>query len=166
MRLSSRPVLSAAISGSQPEPQITLITFQPAPRKIALQLLDDLAVAAHRAVEALQVAVDDEDQIVELLAAAKRDRAQRLRLVHLAVAEERPDLAVRGVGEAAGVQVLEEPGLVDRHQRAQAHRHGRELPVVRHQPRMRVGRQAAAVDLLAELEQLLLGEPALDEARA
>ena len=32
------------------------------------ELLDDLAVAADRAVEALQVAVDDEDQVVELLA--------------------------------------------------------------------------------------------------
>ena len=32
------------------------------------ELLDDLAVAAHRAVEALQVAVDDEDQVVELFA--------------------------------------------------------------------------------------------------
>src|SRR5690606_36563180 len=30
-----------------------------------LELLDDLAVAAHRAVEALQVAVDHEDQVVE-----------------------------------------------------------------------------------------------------
>src|SRR6185437_1931218 len=32
-----------------------------------LQLLDDLAVAAHRTVEALQIAVDDENEIVELL---------------------------------------------------------------------------------------------------
>ena len=33
-----------------------------------LELLDDLAIAAHRAVEPLQVAVDDKNQIVELLA--------------------------------------------------------------------------------------------------
>ena len=33
-----------------------------------LELLDDLAVAAHRAVEPLQVAVDDEGQVVEALA--------------------------------------------------------------------------------------------------
>ena len=59
-----------------------------------LELLDDLAVAAHRAVEALQVAVDDEDQVVELLARRQRDRAERLGLVGLAVAEERPDLLV------------------------------------------------------------------------
>ena len=44
-----------------------------------LELLDDLAVAAHRAVEALQVAVDDEDQVVELLAAGERQRAERSR---------------------------------------------------------------------------------------
>ena len=43
--------------------------------EVALQLLDDLAVAAHRAVEALEVAVDDEDEVVELLAAAERDGA-------------------------------------------------------------------------------------------
>ena len=66
-----------------------------------LQLLDDLAVAAHRAVEALEVAVDDEDQVVELLAGGEGDGAQGLRLVGLAVAEEGPDLAVLGVAQAA-----------------------------------------------------------------
>ena len=60
-----------------------------------LELLDDLAVAAHRAVEALQVAVDDEDQVVELFARRQADRAERLGLVGLAVAEERPDLLRR-----------------------------------------------------------------------
>ena len=59
-----------------------------------LQLLDDLAVAAHRAVEALQVAVDDEDQVVEALARGDRERAQRLGLVGLAVAQERPHAVV------------------------------------------------------------------------
>src|SRR5438876_220298 len=42
-----------------------------------LELLDDLAVAAHGAVEALQVAVDDEDEVVELLARRDRERAER-----------------------------------------------------------------------------------------
>ena len=71
------------------------MTFQPAPRKTRFEFLDDLAVAAHRTVEALQVAVDDEDQVVELFARRQRDRAERLRFVRLAVAEERPDLRVR-----------------------------------------------------------------------
>ncbi len=64
------------------------MTFQPAPRKFGLEFLHDLAVAAHRPVEALQVAVDDEDEIVELLAAGERDGAEALRLVHLAVAQK------------------------------------------------------------------------------
>ena len=39
-----------------------------------LELLDDLAVAAHRAVEPLQVAVDDEGEVVELLAGGELQR--------------------------------------------------------------------------------------------
>ena len=38
-----------------------------------LQLLNDLAVAADRAVEPLEIAVDDEDQVVQLLARGQRD---------------------------------------------------------------------------------------------
>ena len=128
-----------------------------------LELVDDLAVAAHRPVEALQVAVDDEHEVVEVLVAGERDRAQRLRLVGLAVAEERPHLAARRVGDAAAGQVLHEARLVDRHDRPEAHRDGRELPEVRHQPRVRVGAQPAPGDLLAEAEQVLLAEPALEE---
>ncbi|MDZ7653192.1 MAG: hypothetical protein U5L03_11920 [Burkholderiaceae bacterium] len=63
----------------------------------------------------------------------------------------------------AVLQVLHEARLVDRHQRPEAHRHGRELPEVRHQPGMRVGREALAVDLLAEVVQLLLADAALEE---
>ena len=60
------------------------------------QLLDHLAVAAHRAVEALEVAVDDEDEVVELLARGQRERPHGFRLVHFAIAQKGPDLA--GVG--------------------------------------------------------------------
>ena len=60
-----------------------------------LELLDDLAVAADRAVEPLQVAVDDEGQVVEALAGGDVERAERLRLVGLAVAQERPDAGRR-----------------------------------------------------------------------
>jgi hypothetical protein len=109
------------------------------------QLLDDLAVAAHRPVEALQVAVDDEDQVVELLARGERDRTERFRLVGLAVAEERPDLAVPHRRQAAIFQVAHEARLVDRHDRSEAHRNGRILPELGHQPGVRVGRQPAAL---------------------
>src|SRR5262249_28387127 len=77
------------------------------------ELLHDLAVAANRAVEPLQVAVDDEDQVVELLARGERDRAERLRLVRLAVAEKRPDLLIRWRLEPAVLEVLRRAGLVN-----------------------------------------------------
>jgi hypothetical protein len=79
-------------------------------------------------------------------------------LVHFTVAAEHPDLAVFGVGNATGVQVLQEAGLVDGHQRAQAHRHRGELPELGHQFGVRVARQALAVHFLAEVEQLLFGQ--------
>ena len=50
------------------------------------QFLNDFAVAAHRAIETLQVAVDDEDQVVEPFARGQRDGAEGLRLIHFAVA--------------------------------------------------------------------------------
>ena len=96
--------MSRASSGSHSRPQTTLMTFQPAPRKCGLQLLHDLAVAAHRAVEALEVAVDDEGEVVEPFARGDRERAQRLRLVRLAVAQERPDAVAAGVLDAPVVR--------------------------------------------------------------
>jgi hypothetical protein len=59
-----------------------------------LELLDDLAVAAHRAVEALQVAVDDEREVVQALVGRDLQLAAALDLVHLAVAEEGPHVRV------------------------------------------------------------------------
>jgi hypothetical protein len=135
----------------------------------ALQLLHDLAVAPHRSVQPLQVAVDHEGEVVQLLVGGGLQRAAALHLVHLAVAEERPDALLGGVLQATVVQVLVELGLPDRRDRAQAHRHGRELPEVGHLARVRVGRERAdpAVDdvalLLAEAVQVVLAEPALEE---
>ena len=125
-----------------------------------LELLDDLAVAAHRAVEPLQVAVDDEHEIVELLAHRHRDRTHRLGLVHLAVAEEGPDLAIGRLDQPAVLQIPRKARLVDRHHRPESHRHGRELPEVRHQPRVGIRRQALAADFLAEVMQLVFAQPA------
>ena len=56
-------------------PRSTLIDVPARAAERRLELLDDLAVAAHRTVEPLQVAVHDEDQVVELL--ARRDRQRR-----------------------------------------------------------------------------------------
>ena len=93
MRWTSRPSVSR---GEQRIPVVAPDHLDDVPAGAAeggLELLDDLAVAAHRPVEALQVAVDDPDQVVEVLARRERDGAQRLGLVGLAVAEERPDVA-------------------------------------------------------------------------
>ncbi len=127
-----------------------------------LELLDDLAVAAHRTVETLQVAVDDEDQVVEPFTRAERQRGHRLGLVELAVADEAPDLRVGRVGDLALVQVAVEAGLVHRVQRAETHRDGRELPERRHAPRVRVRRQSA-FDLTPEPLELLLAQATFEE---
>ncbi len=130
----------------------------------AFELLNDLAVAAHRAVEPLQVAVDDEDQVVELLARGERDRAERFGLVAFAVAHERPDVLLRQVDDAAVGEVAIEPRLVDGHDRAEAHRDGGEFPELGHQPGMRIRRQPAArLQLAAEVDEVLFGEPAFEE---
>ena len=86
---------------------------------------------------------------------------------HFAVADEAPDFLLARVFDAAVFQVLVEAGLVDGHDRAQAHRHGGELPEVGHQPGMRIARQARRrLQFLAEIGELLFGQPAFENARA
>ena len=104
------------------------------------------------------MAVDDPDEIVELLAPGKRDRAERFGLVHLAVADEGPHLAPAGVEQTAVVQISHETGLIDRHDRAQAHRYGRELPEVGHQPGCGYEERPSPLDLLPEVLELRLAD--------
>ncbi len=61
----------------------------------ALKLVDDALVPAHRPIQPLQIAVHDKDQVVQLLPRTQRDRAQRIDLIRLAIADKRPDLAIR-----------------------------------------------------------------------
>jgi hypothetical protein len=58
---------------------------------------------------------------------------------------------------------MEEARLVDRLDRAESHRHRRELPEIRHEPRVRIRRDALAVDFLAEHVELRFREPPLEE---
>jgi hypothetical protein len=134
------------------------------PAELALEVLDDLAVAAHRAVEALEVAVDDPDEVVQVLAAGHPDGAMGFRFVGLAVADEGPDHRVVVLRhQLAGLQVAAEAGLVDGVDRSETHRDGREDPEVRHQERMRVGAEARVVlQFLAEVLQVLVVEPVLE----
>ena len=66
----------------------------------ALQLLDDLPVAAHRTIKALQVAVHHPGEIVQAFTRRKRECASRLWLIHLAVTEEGPDATIGCIGES------------------------------------------------------------------
>src|SRR5690554_1669251 len=129
----------------------------------AFQFLDNLAVAPYRAVQALQVAVNHPDQVVQLLAAGLGDRTQGFRLIALTIAHKRPHLAAVHVDQLATVQVLHDVGLVDRLDRPQTHGNGRELPVIRHQPGVRVRRQTFAVYFFAVLVQLLFTKTAFQE---
>ena len=133
------------------------------PPEGAFEFLDDLAVTAYRTVETLQVAVDDEDQVVELFTRGHADGAERLDLVGFAVAEEGPDLAILGLDEAPAVHVFHEACLINRLDRPQTHRNGREAPVVRHQPGVRIRGEALAVNVLAEMEELLFRDVAHQE---
>src|SRR5262249_4812112 len=128
-----------------------------------LRLSLDRDVVALGEEEALHIAVDNKDEIVEALPPGKRHGSERFWLVHFSVAHESPHLARCGIGDAAAVQIFEEARLIDRHQRAGPHGYGGGLPEFRHQPGMRKGREAAASRLLTEIQKLLLGEPALDE---
>src|SRR5450759_1103943 len=134
------------------------------PAEGRLQLLDDLAVAADRPVEPLEVAVDDEGQVVEAFARSEAERAERLRLIGLAVAEESPDPGLGGVKLASVLEITVEVGLVDGRYRPEPHADGRELPEVRQQARMRVGRKARARHRLAtEVVELVLRQATLEE---
>src|SRR5262245_38596262 len=61
------------------------------------------------------------------------------------------------------MEIFQKPSLIDGHQRPKTHRHGRKLPELRHQPRVRIGGQTLAVDLLSEIQELVLGEAALEK---
>ena len=91
--------------------------------------------------------------------------AERLDLVHLAVAEERPDVLVRRVLDAAVVQVAVELRLVDGVDRPKAHRDRGELPEVGHEPRVRVRGQApgGVRELLPEAVQPVFVQTTLEE---
>src|SRR5436305_6939725 len=86
------------------------------------EFLDDFAVAAYRSIQPLQIAVDHKDQVVEPLARSQGDRAQRFRLIHLAIAEKRPDFAASGLLQSAILDVLDEARMIDGLVRPQSHR--------------------------------------------
>src|SRR4029077_8874999 len=88
------------------------------------EFLDDLTVAANGAVETLEVTVDDENEVVELFAGSEGDGAERFGLVGFAVSQEVPDFGVGDRLHAAVLEISGKAGLIDGHQRAEAHGNG------------------------------------------
>ncbi|SLM99327.1 Alkyl hydroperoxide reductase subunit C-like protein [Brachybacterium faecium] len=131
----------------------------------ALELLHDLAVAAHGPVEPLEVAVDHEGEVVQLFVRRVVEEPAALRLVHLAVPEERPHPLLGGVLDPAAVEVSVELRLIDRVHRAEAHRDRGELPEVGEAARMRVGGEPVTGHrlLLPEAVEVRLAQPPLEE---
>ena len=144
MRWTSRPVLSRASRASHSLPQMTLMQFQPAPRKAASSSWMILPLPRTGPSRRCRLQLMTKIRLSRPLAAGQGDGAERFRLVALAVAEEAPDLLVGGLLESAIFEIAIVAGLVDAHDRAEAHRDGGKLPEIRHQPGMRIARQAAA----------------------
>src|SRR5699024_4751611 len=127
------------------------------------QFVDDLAVTGDRAVKTLQVTVDNEDQVIQFFTGSDGDRTFGFRFVHFTVAEEGVNGLFRGIFQATVFQIFQEFSLVDSTDRTQTHRNGRELPEFRHQFRVRVGRQAFAVNFLTEVVHLLFSQTTFQE---
>ena len=68
MRLTSKPSVSRSNSRIPVAAPQDLDDVPAGSAECRFQFLHDLAVAAHRTVQALQVAVDDENQVVEIFA--------------------------------------------------------------------------------------------------
>ncbi len=160
------------VGGEQRIPAATPHDFDhiPAgPAEEALQLLHDLAVAADRSVQALQIAVDDEGQVVQTLVGGQLQGTAAFHLIHLTVTEEGPHPLLGSVLDTAVGQILVELGLIDGVDRPQTHRHRRELPEARHLMRVRIGRQRPYLSvnevalLLAEAVQIKLAEASFQE---
>ena len=85
--------------------------------EIGFEFLNDFAVATHRAIQTLQITVDDENEVIEHFTTSHADRAHGFRFIHLAITAESPDLAISGIGNLTRMQVFEKPRLINRHQR-------------------------------------------------
>ena len=133
------------------------------PPKRRLELLDYLAVAPHRSIEPLKVAVHHEDEVIEALPGRDGEGGHGLGLIHLSIAHECPHSLPGGVLDAPVLKVAVEAGLVDRVERRQAHGDRGELPILGHQTRVGIGGQPSAEGLPPEVVEAGLVEATLEE---
>ena len=129
-----------------------------------LQILNDLGVAGHRPVEALQIAVDHKHQIVEAFSGGDPQGSKAFRFVALPVSEECKDPLVRSILEASRLCIAQKSGLVDGIDGAQSHGDGRELPEIGHQSRVGVTGDPSTFHFPAEVIELIDGQAAFKES--
>ena len=113
--------------------------------------MDYLSVSADGSVQSLQIAVDDKNKIVESLASRKPERAKGLGFVALAITKERPYLTILHRNEAARIKIFHDMRLINCLNWSKAHRNGGELPIVRHEPWVRIGGKSITQDFLAKI---------------
>src|SRR5437762_13110434 len=123
--------------------------------KFSFEFLYDLAIAAHRAVEPLQIAVYNKDQIIEPFAICYRERAESFGFIRLAVSEKCPYSRVRCIFDTSRMEVTIEASLIDSCDRSQAHRYSRKLPKIGHQPRMRIRRETFTLYFASEIFEVV-----------
>ena len=112
----------------------------------------------------MQVAVDNEDQVVELFPGSQGNGAERFRFVHLAVTEHRPDLTATRFAQTTIDQIMVKARLVDGRQGRQPHGDGRKFPELFHQEGVGVGGESTfGRQLIAKSNQVLLSEAAFEE---
>ena len=165
MRCTSAPSLSFASSSSQPLPQTTLMTFQPAPRKKLSSSWMILPLPRTGPSRRCRL------QLTTNVRLSRPSFAATCSWPRLSTSSISPSPRNAQTCESASVldpavgEVLVRHRLVDGVDRAEAHRDRRELPVLRHEPRVRVGRDAVGRLrlLLAEAVELVLGEASLEE---
>ncbi|KAF5054933.1 hypothetical protein DSECCO2_382990 [anaerobic digester metagenome] len=131
--------------------------------EFSFQLLDDLSIAANRPIEALQIAVDYKDEVVQFLPGCERECCQGFGLVRFTIAHEDPDFPVAIVLQAPSLHVFHEACLIDCHGRSKAHGDRRELPEFGHQIGMGIGRESLALRFLSEMLKLVFSKPSLYE---
>ena len=128
MRLTSRPSRSLASSGSHSRPQIALMTFQPAPRNAASSswMIWPLPRTGPSSRCRLQLTTK-----IRLSSFSRAGSVIAPSASGSSVSPSPRNAQTFGVGlrlEAAILQVAHEARLVDRHERAEAHRHRRDIP--------------------------------------
>ena len=101
MRSTSTPSTSRASRSSHSRAQITLMTFQPAPRKTDSSSWMILPLPRTGPSSRCRLQLTTKVRLSRPSRAAMDSEPSRLGLVGLAVAEERPDAVVRGVLDAA-----------------------------------------------------------------